>query len=272
MKKKVLVIDDQKLICDVTERWLSNHGYEVLRAYDSKTGYNIIENEKPDLVLIDILLPGISGIELCEKIRQVENLKYIHLVLMSAVYKDRALLNQINNIADDFIEKPFKENELIGKVNQFLQPITSAKPQKNDHEIEVEYVANSIDNITLEEESHSTAASPGTPDPVNEDQPVSNKKIPSPDMTVQLEIDESLDFEYTDPGLLDEKSPAKPPPGTAKDDEVVMLNLSPIKKEAESTSDNPGNESKGEEKKKKNNTDRFVEQELENLFKIVKDK
>jgi CheY-like chemotaxis protein len=274
VKKRVLVIDDQKLICDVTERWLSNNGYEVLRAYDSKTGYNIIDNDKPDLVLIDILLPGISGIELCEKVRQVDNLKHIPLVLMSAVYKDRALLNQINNIADDFIEKPFKENELISKVNQFLKPPNLIENQKKDDEIEVEYVENSIDKITYEDNVPATSASP--PPPPSElpeaDEAADEKKQESPDKTVQLDLNDDLNFEYTDPGLLQEEPPASPPPGASEDDEVVMLNLAPIKKESDEKADKPVQEKNTNEAKKKGSTDRLVEEELENLFKIVKDK
>lgn len=275
MKKRVLVIDDQKLICDVTERWLSNNGYEVLRAYDGKTGYNIIDNEKPDLVLIDILLPGISGIELCEKVRQVDKLKHIPLVLMSAVYKDRALLNQINSIADDFIEKPFKENELITKVKQFLQsPASSLSQEKKNDELEVEYVEDSINKITYDDDVTAGPASSKPPPSAlpEEEEPVSEKKQTSPDKTVQLDLNEDLDFEYTDPGLMEEEPAAAPPPGATQDDEVVMLNLAPIKKESDKEPDKPVKEEKDDAAKKKGNTDRFVEQELENLFKIVKDK
>lgn len=118
MDKKILVIDDENLFCKLIIGWLNNDGYKVLTAGDSESGYKIVEEEKPDFLLVDILLPGKSGIEFCQEIKKNVSLMHIPIILMSGVYKEFSLSRQIKNVSDGFIKKPFEKKELLSMLEK----------------------------------------------------------------------------------------------------------------------------------------------------------
>lgn len=121
MKKKILIIDDDKFFSESLKEVLLHAGYEVILALESKSGYDLIEQEKPDLLLIDILIPGVDGVSLCEKIRQNDLLQHIPIILMTGVFTDLDIRAHVRRgIADDFIIKPYREEDLISKIKKFL--------------------------------------------------------------------------------------------------------------------------------------------------------
>ena len=120
MGKKILIIDDDRIIQDSLQELFTDAGYVVHLAADGISGFELITKEKPDIIVTDILLPRMHGIALCEKIRAIDDLRQIPIILMTGVYKDVNLRMYVHKgLADDFIEKPFRETELLSKIEHF---------------------------------------------------------------------------------------------------------------------------------------------------------
>ena len=119
--KKILIIDDERIILESLRIFINDSGYEVHQAVDGISGFEMVEKEKPDLIVVDILLPGLNGVALCEKLRSNELYRHIPVVLMTGVYKDSSLCMYVHKgLANDFIEKPFMDNELLIKIDRLL--------------------------------------------------------------------------------------------------------------------------------------------------------
>jgi DNA-binding response OmpR family regulator len=131
MGSKILIIDDDQVIRDSLRELFTDAGYVVILAADGISGYELISREKPDIIVADILLPRMHGIALCEKIRGIDELRSIPIILMTGVYKDVNLRMYVyKGLANDFIEKPFHETELLGKIEHILGCGTDkVKPQ-----------------------------------------------------------------------------------------------------------------------------------------------
>ena len=121
MGSKILIIDDDRVIQDSLQEFFADAGYIVHLAADGISGFELINREKPDIIVTDILLPRMHGIALCEKIRSNDDLRNIPIILMTGVYKDVNLRMYVHKgLADDFIEKPFRETELLSKIEHIL--------------------------------------------------------------------------------------------------------------------------------------------------------
>lgn len=122
-KPRILIIEDDQNSRESWKRVLMENGFEVFEAGDGESGIRLIEQELPDLLLCDILLPHMDGIKVCEKIRENEAISRIPIILTSGVFKDLSFrMNVIKRLADDFIEKPFIEADLLAKINKILFP------------------------------------------------------------------------------------------------------------------------------------------------------
>lgn len=121
MKGKILVIDDDRVTLTMLEMVLSRHGYQVLNAKDGAEGWAKASKEKPDVVISDMLIPKIHGLELCAKIKKDPELKKTKVILMTAVYKRASFhLEAKDSGADYFIEKPIDTNGLLEKLEKSL--------------------------------------------------------------------------------------------------------------------------------------------------------
>jgi len=120
MKKKILIIDDEIVFCKLISRWLEKNNFKVVTVHTGESGLEMLANEKFDLLLVDTLLPGMDGTQVCTLIR--ENSLYFEtpIILMSAIYKDLGFVMQAKKIANDFIEKPFKEEEIVDRIKYLL--------------------------------------------------------------------------------------------------------------------------------------------------------
>jgi DNA-binding response OmpR family regulator len=117
MNRKIVVIDDDPVTREILDKMLSKDNFEVFLAKDGKSGHELVLKEKPDLVLLDLLLPKIHGLDVCCKIKDDPNLKKIKVILMTSAYKSPAFRQEISLTgADDFIEKPLDTIELMKKV------------------------------------------------------------------------------------------------------------------------------------------------------------
>jgi two-component system, OmpR family, copper resistance phosphate regulon response regulator CusR len=116
---KILVVEDEQKIADTLKFGLSENGYSVQVAYDGNLGYRLFETTDPDLVILDINLPGMNGYEFCKAVRQKNNqIPVIMLTSMSAL-PDK--IEGYDAGADDYIVKPFEFKELVLKIRALLK-------------------------------------------------------------------------------------------------------------------------------------------------------
>ena len=121
MAIKILIVDDEPNQLELLSFNLSKAGYEVIRAEDGQSALDIIEDSHPDLVILDWMMPYLSGIELCRTLRARAETRHLPVILLSARGDegDRTLGLDIG--ADDYISKPFSPRELVSRVNALLR-------------------------------------------------------------------------------------------------------------------------------------------------------
>ncbi|MEA5571761.1 hybrid sensor histidine kinase/response regulator [Calothrix sp. UHCC 0171] len=119
-KDKILVVDDIFENLLLLETVLESEGYEVSLNEDSKTGLSIVEDWRPDLILLDVMMPELDGYEFTRRIRNNKNLPYIPILLITA-HGQSSLVEGLDAGADDFIRKPFDPEELHARVRSLLR-------------------------------------------------------------------------------------------------------------------------------------------------------
>ena len=120
MPKKVLIIDDELDLLKFVAFRLEKSGYKVLVALDSQEAFTLMKRVIPDLILLDMRLPGLNGYEICRKIKIDETLKNIPIILFTASILCDTPENVRQAGADDCIIKPFEAKELLNKVKRFI--------------------------------------------------------------------------------------------------------------------------------------------------------
>lgn len=118
MQNKVLVVDDEEEIRNLLEIYLMNEGYKVIKASDGEEALKIIENEKVQLIILDVMMPKLDGIETCKRIREKMS---IPILMLSAKSEDMDKIQGIMTGADDYITKPFNPLELTVRVKALLR-------------------------------------------------------------------------------------------------------------------------------------------------------
>lgn len=121
MPKKILVIDDEPLIVESVSYNLKQEGYDVMTATDGETGLKLAETGNFDLILLDLMLPGIDGMEICRTIRKTSEIPIIMLTAKEGEI-DRVLGLELG--ADDYVTKPFSMRELMARVKRVLKRTT----------------------------------------------------------------------------------------------------------------------------------------------------
>ena len=121
----ILVVDDEKEIAELVELYLVSDGYQVHKAFTAAQGFEILEKEDIDLVLLDIMMPGMDGLEMCSKIRETNN---IPIIMVSAKSGDLDKIRGLSTGADDYVTKPFNPLELAARVKSQLRRYTLLNP------------------------------------------------------------------------------------------------------------------------------------------------
>ena len=119
---RILVCDDDKEIVDAIEIYLVNEGYEVLKAYDGAQAVKYAQEEDVQLIIMDVMMPGMDGIRATMKLRESEN---IPVIMLSAKSEDNDKILGLNSGADDYLAKPFNPLELVARVKSQLRRYTS---------------------------------------------------------------------------------------------------------------------------------------------------
>ena len=119
--KKILIIDDEIHIVELLKFNLENNGYKVDYSYDGFDGYLKTKEFQPDLILLDWMLPNISGIDLLKKIRSDETLEQIPVIMLTAKNMEEDKLEGLEDGADDYITKPFSVKEVLARITSVLR-------------------------------------------------------------------------------------------------------------------------------------------------------
>ncbi len=131
-QKKILVVDDEKRIVDILIYNLQKEGYQTLEANDGEEAINIALQQKPDLILLDIMLPKVDGLTVCKRLRHTLN---VPILILSAKDEEIDKILGLELGADDYITKPFSVRELMARVKANLRKaeITNQLPENADN-------------------------------------------------------------------------------------------------------------------------------------------
>ncbi len=146
---KLLVVDDEKEIADLIEIYLVSDGYKVLKADNAEAGLALLEKEEVHLVLLDIMMPGMDGLEMCKRIRETNN---IPIIMLSARSTDLDKILGLGTGADDYVTKPFNPLELTARVKSQLRRYTQLNPNSSVHEVGKNEI--SIKEMTINKDNH----------------------------------------------------------------------------------------------------------------------
>ena len=120
-KKTILVVDDEQSIMELLVFNLQKEGYNTLEAYDGVTAVEMAINEKPDLILLDVMIPKMDGISVCKKIRYALNISNIPILMISAKDTESDKIVGLEMGADDYITKPFQIREVMARIKANLR-------------------------------------------------------------------------------------------------------------------------------------------------------
>ena len=120
----ILIVDDEQEIADLVEIYLVSDGYKVFKANSAQDGLEILEREDIHLVLLDIMMPGMTGLEMCKKIRETNK---IPIIMISAKSTDLDKILGLGTGADDYVAKPFNPLEVSARVKSQLRRYTDRK-------------------------------------------------------------------------------------------------------------------------------------------------
>lgn len=145
----ILVVDDEQEIADLVEIYLVSDGYKVFKASNAQDGLDILDKEDIHLCLLDIMMPGMNGLEMCKKIRKTNN---IPIIMLSAKSTDLDKILGLGTGADDYVVKPFNPLELTARVKSQLRRYTQLNPNSNVHETVKNEI--SIRGLTINKDNH----------------------------------------------------------------------------------------------------------------------
>ncbi len=118
MAKKILIIDDEAKIVEICRDYLKAAGFSVITSLEGQGGMEIARREKPDLILLDLMLPGIDGLDICRELRKESNTP---IIMLTARVEETDKLIGLELGADDYITKPFSPREMVARVRTVLR-------------------------------------------------------------------------------------------------------------------------------------------------------
>lgn len=151
-RERILIVDDEKEIRDLIDIYLKGEGYETIKAENGAEALNMLSNNDVDLIILDIMMPKVNGIEACLKIREEREMP---IIMLSAKSEDMDKILGLNTGADDYLTKPFNPLELVARVKSQLRRYkrfnkTIVKEELEVREDNILY----IDEISINLETH----------------------------------------------------------------------------------------------------------------------
>ena len=144
MSKKILIVDDEKDILELLDYHLIKEGYKTMKASNGKEALKVAKNFLPDLVLLDLMMPEMDGIETCLEFREDKILKDCLIAILTARAEDYSQIAGLNAGADDYINKPIKPRVLLSRIKALLRRTESKVNSDSNVELEIDtekYVA-----------------------------------------------------------------------------------------------------------------------------------
>lgn len=153
---KILIVDDEQDIIDLMRYNFIQEGYAVCSAKNGKEAINVAIQELPDLIIIDIMMPEMDGIEACEIIRKTPKISNALIVFLSARNEEYSQIAAYNMGADDYITKPIKMKLLLGKIKSLLRRLNSNNPINDDATISLDGIEINRDlyKITIDNKAY----------------------------------------------------------------------------------------------------------------------
>ena len=147
MSYKVLVVDDDPNICDVLRMYLENEGYSVILAYDGEEALVKFNALKPDIILLDVMLPSLDGWQVCREIRKTSETPIIMLTAKGETF-DKILGLELG--ADDYVSKPFDTKEVIARIKAVLRRTHDSDKSSQINEVRYDKLRINLTNYELE--------------------------------------------------------------------------------------------------------------------------
>lgn len=148
-KKSVLIVEDDPDIVELLQYTLEREGYPVLVAMNGEKGLSEARRRRPGLVLLDLMLPGLSGLEVCRALKSEEGTRDIPVVMITAKSEESDVVLGLECGADDYVPKPFGPRELVARIRAVLRRGELARPAKTRIE---------TDGVVLDRERHEAQA------------------------------------------------------------------------------------------------------------------
>ena len=149
---QILVVDDDKDIADLVEIHLINEGYHVWKSNNAMDGFRILETADIKLIILDIMMPGMDGLSMCNKIRETST---IPIIMLSARSSDLDKIIGLGAGADDYVIKPFNPMELTARVKSQLRRFTKFNPNSHEGKLDKEIA---LDHLVINKDNHKVNA------------------------------------------------------------------------------------------------------------------
>ena len=150
-KERILIVDDEKEIRDLIDIYLKGEGYETLKAENGEEALEILEENEVDLIILDIMMPKVNGIEACLKIREAREMP---IIMLSAKSEDMDKILGLNTGADDYLTKPFNPLELVARVKSQLRRYKRFNHITSKADTKIQENILEIDELTVNLETH----------------------------------------------------------------------------------------------------------------------
>lgn len=142
---KILIIEDEEHIAELIKYNLESSGYQVVTAYDGEEGLKLIFSEMPDLVILDLMLPKVDGIVICNKVRNNANTADLPIIMLTAKSSETDKIIGLEIGADDYITKPFSVRELQARIKTVMRRTKSPQPSAETGIVRVEDIEIDLD-------------------------------------------------------------------------------------------------------------------------------
>jgi len=123
MKEKILIVDDEKDIVKMLEYNLRKEGFRTISAYDGQEALELAAREHPDLILLDLMLPEMDGLEVCKKLKKEDKTANLPIIMLTAKTQETDKVIGLELGADDYVTKPFSPRELLARIKAVLRRI-----------------------------------------------------------------------------------------------------------------------------------------------------
>jgi len=140
-KKTILVVDDEKDLLDLIEYNLKKEGFKVLKAENGEKGIEVAKEHKPDLVLLDVMMPKMDGLEAVEIMRKDNDLKRIPIIFLTARSDEKTEIEGLNRGGDDYITKPISTTKLVSRIKAVMRRFDESAEPVNKlevHDLEID--------------------------------------------------------------------------------------------------------------------------------------